>query len=142
MTFLMMLFVILLSMLMILLSTLSVIRHQTSGLEFDLWDSGRKWRVDFKAVKTQLVSFDRPNNTSVIDVKVDGSLLADKSYFKRLGLSFSSKLNWGTYIISITKTPSKNIGVLIYNMRFLSLEIALYLSKFTIWPCMEYCDHV
>ena len=142
MTFLMMLFVILLSMLMILLSILSVIRHQTSGLEFDLWDSGRKWRVDFKAVKTQLVSFDRPNNTGVIDVKVDGSLLADKSYFKRLGLSFSSKLNWGTYIISITKTPSKNIGVLIYNMRFLSLEIALYLYKFTIWPCMEYCDHV
>ena len=27
-------------------------------------------------------------------------------------------------------------------MKFLYSEVALYLYKFTIWPCMEYCGHV
>ena len=41
--------------------------------------------------KIQVVSFDRPNNTG-IDVKMDGSVLEEKSYFKMLGLFFFSKL--------------------------------------------------
>ena len=53
-----------------------------------------------------------------------------------LGLTFSSKLGWSSYIISIVKTT------LIYSMKFLSLEVALYLYKFTIRPCMGYCCQV
>ena len=56
-------------------------------------DWGRKWLVDFNAGKTKLVSFDRSNNTSVIDVKMDGSVLERNSFFKMLGLTFSSKLD-------------------------------------------------
>ena len=44
-----------------------------SELESDLRDTvdwGRKWLVDFSAGKTQLVSFDRSNNTGAIDVKM------------------------------------------------------------------------
>ena len=59
-----------------------------------------------------------------------------------LGLTFSSKLDWGSYIISIAKTASKKIGALIRSMKFLSPEVALYLCKSTIRPCMEYCCHV
>ena len=59
-----------------------------------------------------------------------------------LGLTFSSKLDWGSYIISIAKTTSKKIGALIRSMKFLSPEVALYLYKFTIRPCMEYCCHI
>ena len=59
-----------------------------------------------------------------------------------LGLSFSSKLDQGSYFISVAKTASKKIGVLIRSMKFLSPEVALYLYKSTIWPCMEYCCHV
>ena len=59
-----------------------------------------------------------------------------------LGLTFSSKLGWGSYIISIGKTASKKIGALIRSMKFLSPEVALYLYKSTIRPCMEYCCHV
>ena len=59
-----------------------------------------------------------------------------------LGLTFSSKLDWGSYIVSIAKTASKKIGALIGSMNFLSPEVALYLYKSTIWPCMEYCCHV
>ena len=81
-------------------------------------------------------------NTGAIDVKMDGSALEDKTYFNMLGLTFSSKLDWGSYIVSIAKTASKKIGALLRSMKFLSPEVALYLYKSTIWPCMEYCCHV
>ena len=116
-----------------------------SELESDLRDTvdwGRKWLVDFNAGKTQLVSFDWSNNTVAIDVKMDGSVLEEKSSFNMLGLTFCSKLDWGSYIISIAKTASKKIGALIRSMKFLSPEVALYLCKSTIRPCMEYCCHV
>ena len=117
-----------------------------SELESDLQDTvdwGRKWLVDFNAGKTQLVLFDWSKNTGTIDVKMDGSVLDEKTSFKMLGLTFSSKLDWGSYIISsIAKTASKKIGALIRSMKFLSPEVPLYLYKSTIRPCMEYCCHV
>ena len=112
-----------------------------SELESDLQDFvdwGRKWLVDLNAGKTQLFSFDWSNNTDAIDVKMDGSVLEGKSSFKMLGLTFSCKLDWGSYIISIAKTASKKIGALIHSMKFLSPEVALYLYKSTICSCMEY----
>ena len=72
---------------------------------------------------------------------MDGSVLEEKSSFKMLGLTFSSELDWGSYIVSIAKTASKKIGALTRSMKFLSPEVALYLYKSTIWPCMEYCCH-
>ena len=75
-------------------------------------------------------------------MKMDGSVLEEKSSFKMLGLTFSSKLDWGSYIISIAKTASKKIGALIHSMKFLSPEVPLYLYKPTIRSCMEYCCHV
>ena len=87
-----------------------------SELESDLRDKvdwGKKWLVDFNAGKTQLVSSDRSNNNGSIDVKMGGSILDEKSSFKMLGLTFSAKLDWGSYIISIAKTASKKIGALI-----------------------------
>ena len=59
-----------------------------------------------------------------------------------LGLTFSSKLDWGFYIISAAKTAFKKIGALIRSMNFLSPEVALYLYKSTIRLCMEDCCHV
>ena len=75
-------------------------------------------------------------------MKIEGSFREEKSSFKMLGLTFSFKLDWGPYIISIAKTASKKIGALIRSMKFLSPEVALYLYKSTIRPCMEYCCHV
>ena len=116
-----------------------------SELEFDLRgtvDWGEKWFADFNTGKTQVVSFDRSNNNGFVDVKMDGSVLEGKSCFKMLGLTFSPNLDWGSYIISIAKTASKKIGPLVHSMQFLSPEVALYLYKSTIHPCMEYCCHV
>ena len=56
-------------------------------------DWGRKWFFNFNAGKTQLVWFDQSNNTGAIDVKKDGSVLAEKSSFRMLGFTFSSKLD-------------------------------------------------
>ena len=103
---------------------------------------GRKWLVNFNAGKTQLASFDQSNNTGAIDVKMNGSVLEEKSSFKMLRLTFSWNLDWGSSIISIAKTASKKIGVLIRSMKFLSHEVALHLYKSTIRSCMEYCCHV
>ena len=152
MTLLMILSVMLLYMLMILLSILSVIRHLICGnnlnwflnfyLIYETLDWSKKWLVDFSAGKFKMVSFDWSSNNGSIDVKRDGSVLEEKSSFKMLGLTFSSKLDWGCYIIVIAKTASKKIGALIRSMKFLSSEVALYLYKSTICPCMEYCCYL
>ena len=108
----------------------------TKQLEFDLRDIVdwvKKWLVDFNAGKTQLVSFDRSNNTGSIDVKMDGSVLGEKSSFRMLELT-SSWLDWDSYIIYIAKTASKKIGALIRSMKFLFPEVALYLHISTIRP--------
>ena len=47
-------------------------------------DWSRKWLVDFNTAKTQLALFDQSNNTGAIDVKMDESVLEEKSYFKML----------------------------------------------------------
>ena len=103
---------------------------------------GQEVACCFNAGKTQLVSFDQSKSTGAIDVKMEGSVLEEKTPFKMLGLTFSSKLDWGSYLVSIAKTASKKIGALICSMKFLSPEGALYLYKSTIQPCMEYCCHV
>ena len=72
-----------------------------SELESDLQDTvnwGKKWLVDFNAGKTQLVLFNRSNNTGSIDLKMNGSVLEEKSYFKMLTLTLSSKLACHSYI--------------------------------------------
>ena len=55
----------------------------------------------------QLASFDRSNKIGPIDMKMDGSVLEEKSSFNMLELTFSLKLDWGSYINSIAKTEIK-----------------------------------
>ena len=50
------------------------------------WD--KKWLVDFNSGKTQLVLFERSNNTGSINVKDDGSVLEENHVLRCLG-SFS-----------------------------------------------------
>ena len=59
--------------------------------------------------KNQLFLFERSNNTGAIDVKMDGSVLEEKPSFKMLGLTFSSKFGWGSYIISVAKTAPRKL---------------------------------
>ena len=56
-------------------------------------DWGKKWLVDFSVGKSQLVLFDWSNNNGSIYVKMNGSVLDEKSSFKILALTFSSNLD-------------------------------------------------
>ena len=149
----MMLSVILLSILMILLSTLSLIRYLICGnnqnwlmnlnliYETLVWD--RKWLVDFNAGKTQLLLFDLSHDNGAIDAKMDGSVLGEKSSFKMLGLTFSSKLDQVLTLFQQLKLLlRKYLGVLIRSTKFLSPEFAVYLYRSTIQSCIEYYCHV
>ena len=85
-----------------------------SKLESDLRDTvdwGRTRLIGFNAVKTQFLSFDWSNNTGTADVNMDGYVLEENSSVKRLWLSFSFKLDWGSYIISVAKTVCKSVFV-------------------------------
>ena len=101
-------------------------------------DLGRKWFLDFNTGKTQLILFDRSNNTSAFDMKMDRYDLEEKSAIKMLRLSFSAKLDWRFDIIFVAETASKKIGALARSMNFLSPEVTFYLNKSSIRPCMEY----
>ena len=58
---------------------------------------------------------------------MDGSVLEEKYSFKMMGFSFSSKVDWGSYINSIAKTASEKIEALVCTMNFLSHEVTLAL---------------
>ena len=62
-----------------------------------------------------------------------------------LRLTFSSKLDWSSFIISIAKTAFKEIRALICSMKFLFPEAALYLNKYAIlhgmlFLCLGWCS--
>ena len=87
-------------------SDLSQQLELATKLESDLpdtmdWD--KNWFFDFNAGKLQLVCL----TTGLIDMKRVG--LEEKSCFKMLGLTFSYKLDWGSYIVSVAKTSSKKL---------------------------------
>ena len=153
MTFLTMLSVIFLSMVMILLSTLSVIRHLICYSNLNwllilnliseiLWIGVRSGSLISVLGKRSWFRLTGLIIMVLLTWKWMGLLLRKKSYFKVLGLTFSYKLDWGSLIISIAKTISKKNGALICSMKFLSPQVALYLYKSTIPPCTEYCCHV
>ena len=86
--------------------------EMASKLESDLRDTvdwARKWLVNFNAGKTQLVSINRCNNTSAIDVKMDWSVLDENSFLRCWG--WLSLLNWiGVLTLSLLlKLPPRKL---------------------------------
>ena len=82
-------------MLMLLLFIPSVTRHLVCG-------NNLNWLLNLNLIYETLwigarsgllISFDRSNNTGCIDVKMDGSVLEKKPSFRKLGLTFPSKLD-------------------------------------------------
>ena len=112
-----------------------------SELQPDLWDSvvGQEVACWFWSWKNSLILLDLPNYTGALNVKMNGSVLKEKS---SLMMTFSSKLYWVSSNVSIAKTASKKMGALIRSMKFLSVEVALYLYKSIIQPFIEYCCHI
>ena len=109
-------------------------RHCGLGQEVACW---------FWCWKTQLVSFDQSNNTGAIDVKMDVSVLEEKSFFNMLRLTFSFKLDWALTLSLLLKLPPRKLKLelwfVLWNFFLLRL---LCIYKSTIQPFMEYCYQV
>ena len=58
---------------------------------------------------------------------MDGPVLEEEAS-KMLGLSFFSKLDWGSYIISVAKTASRKIGATIHSMKFISHKVRISIN--------------
>ena len=147
----MMLSVILLSILMILLSILSMIRHLICG-------NNQNWLLNLNQIYETL--WTGAGSSLLI------SMLNELSLFHLTGLiamvllirnlinlflknhlvrcwSCPSFLNWiGALTLSLVKSASKKIGALICSVKFVSPKVALYLYKSIILHCMEHCCHV
>ena len=76
----------------------------------------KKWLAGFTAEQTHLISFDQSYNCGTID---NGSAFEEKSSFKMLRQSFSPKLDWRYYIVSLAKNASKKIRALTRFVKFL-----------------------
>ena len=58
--------------------------------------------------KNQLVSFEQSHNNGFIVVKMNGSILEERS-FKMLGLPFSTKLDWVLTLSLLLKLRSRKL---------------------------------
>ena len=61
------------------------------------------------------------------DVVLDASIIDEKSSLKMLVLSYSSKLDWSSYIVSVAKTTPKKTGASMCCLKFLCAE-AVFIS--------------
>ena len=73
---------------------------------------------------------------------MDKSIFEEKSSLKILELPFSSKLDWGSYIVSVPQIVSKKTEALVHPMTFLSPEVFLYLFISSVCLSAESCCHV
>ena len=99
-------------------------------------DWGRKWLVDFNVEKTQLVLSDWSKNAGAYDVKMDGTVLEEKSTFQTLG--WPSVLNWtGALTLSLLlKLPPRKLEPWFVLWTFLLLRllcISINLSHSQVW---------
>ena len=87
-------------------------------------------------------SFDQSNSTVTTDVKVVGSVFEEKHLLRCWG--WLSLLNWigATTLYLLLKLPPRKLESWFVLWSFFSLEVALYLCKSTVQPCMEHCCHV
>ena len=140
--------VILLSMLMILHSIVSAIRHLIDGnnlswlVTLNLTHEIRRTGAGggfFTSMLGKLNSFflNIPILLMLLMSKWVSLFLKNNDFLSYWG-SFFSKFDWGSCIISITKTTSKKIEALIRSLKFLSPEFSLYICKSTTRPFLEY----
>ena len=60
-------------------------------------------------------------------MEMDESVVEEKLSFGMLGLSFYSKLDWGSYTVSVAKAAFRGIGTFTRSVRFLSPGVILYI---------------
>ena len=146
MTFLVMLSVKLLSMLMILLSILSMIRHLVSSNKLNwLLNLNLIYKTLCTGVRSgllismlgKLIWFHLTGLITIVLLMWKWmDLFLRKNNLLGLGLNLSSILDWGFFIISIAKTAYKKVGALIRSIKFFLLRllcISINLPYIHVW---------
>ena len=76
--------------------------------------------------------FDQSKNTGAIDVKMDRSVLEEKSFFEMLGLTFSSngwKIHYFVCLLCVNEVTINRLSVMPKYMRKTHVLDAIYLVK-------------
>ena len=132
-TFLMMFSLMLLSMLKIIQFTLNIVMYLTwkkKQTKIGFWTKlylldtaywSTKVIADFDDGKNNLDWFNCTNKSHFLDLKLDGIFLKEKSSFKILKVSLSSKLDRGYYIMFVVETTSN-----IWSIFFFEVFVFLY----------------
>ena len=112
-----------------------------SGLESDLRDTvdcGKNWLVNLRAGKTQFVSFDWSSSSCAFDVKMEGTVLQEKSFFFKCW-GYLSLLNWirALALSLLLKLLQRKFDSRFFLWIFFLLRL-LFVSS-TTQACMEYC---
>ena len=89
----------------------------------------------------KLVLFYQFNNTDAIDVKMDMSLLKEKSCFKMLGLTFSCELDQVLTLFLLLNLSSRKLEPWFVLWSFFLLRL-ICISKTTIQLFTEYSCHI
>ena len=86
------------------------------------------WLFGLNAGKTHLVSFNLSNNNDTNDLKMDGSVFQENSFFKMLGLTFPSKLDSALILSLLLKLPPRTLKPSFILWSFLLLRL-LFISR-------------
>ena len=100
----------------------------------------RQWGISINPTKSALVAFTRKRDLPLLDIKLDGNVLAQSSTHKHLGLVLNRKLTWSDHINFIRGKAAKKLGLLRRIRRRLPPLVVRTLYVTCVRPTLEYAS--
>ena len=107
-----------------------------------VFDWGDTNMVKFNATKTQACLFTAKRSPFHLTPTFQNISVPITDSIELLGITISSKLNFGQCIESKAETAGKKLGILNKVKRYFSPEQLLILYQAQVRSCMEYCSHL
>ena len=98
--------------------------------------------VNFNKSKTQFQIVSLSSLPVDAAITFQDSIIQPTSSINMLGVQINSSLSWREHIVQISKTASKQMGILFRCRPFFTSEQLLQVYKGLIRPRLEYCCHV
>ena len=112
--------------------------------EFDKifeWLNSNKLSLNIS--KTNFMLFTpRSTHHQLLNIKIDGHLIAEVDHTKFLGVIIDNKLNWSYHVNYISRKISKGIGIIIKGRKVFDKTTLLSLYNALVYPYLCYCIHV
>ena len=100
----------------------------------------RQWGISINPTKSALMVFTRKRDLPLLDIKLDGNVLAQASTHKHLGLVLNRKLTWSDHINFIRGKAAKKLGLLRRIRRRLPPLVVRTLYVTCVRPTLEYAS--